>query len=307
MIGGTARASLMEPCGRRLAAVDTRQEIRDFLISRRARITPEQAGIGSSGRNRRVEGLRREEVATLAGISVEYYTRLERGTARGVSAEVLKSIVRALQLDEAERIHLFDLVRSANTSVAPRRRPPQDRVRPMVQRIIDGLDDIPAFVRNGQLDVLAANRLGAALYSEVFAEPVSPPNLARFLFLNPAAGDFFIDWAGVANDAVAILRAKAGRDPYDQRLTNLIGELSTRSEDFRVRWAAHDVKLTCTYVKSLHHPLVGELTLSWEALHLPSDPDQHILVYAAEPGSPSQDALMLLSSWAATPVGLIES
>jgi transcriptional regulator with XRE-family HTH domain len=281
--------------------VDNRDEIRDFLVSRRARITPEQAGLAAYGRNRRVSGLRREEVATLAGISVEYYTRLERGTASGVSAEVLEAIVRALRLDEAERAHLFDLVRTANSTRVPRRQPPRDRVRPMVQRIIDSLGDIPAYVRNGLLDILAANRLGAALYSELLADPVQPANMARFIFLNPAAGDFFADWDGIANDAVAILRAKAGRDPYDQRLTNLIGELSTRSKDFRVRWAAHNVKLACTYVKTLHHPVVGDLTLTWESLHLPNDPDQRVLVYAAEPGSPSDEALKLLASWTATP------
>lgn len=281
--------------------MDNRDEIRDFLVSRRARITPEEAGLGAYGRNRRVAGLRREEVATLAGISVEYYTRLERGSASGVSAEVLEAIVRALRLDDAERAHLFDLVRTASTRHAPRRQPPRDRVRPVVQRIIDSMADIPAYVRNGRLDILAANRLGAALYSEVLSDLVQPANMARFIFLNPSAGDFFADWAGIANDAVAILRAKAGSDPYDQRLTNLIGELSTRSEDFRVRWAAHNVKLACTYVKTLHHPVVGDLTLTWEALHLPSDPDQRILVYAAEPGSPSEEGLKLLASWAATP------
>jgi transcriptional regulator with XRE-family HTH domain len=281
--------------------VDNRNEIRDFLVSRRARITPEQAGLAAYGGNRRVPGLRREEVATLAGISIEYYTRLERGNASGVSADVLEAIVRALRLDEAERAHLFDLVRTANTTQAPRRQPPRERVRPMVQRIIDSLGDIPAYLRNGRLDILAANRLGTALYAELLADPVRPANMARFIFLNPAAGDFFADWDGIANDAVAILRAKAGRDPYDQRLTNLIGELSTRSEDFRGRWAAHNVKLACTYVKTLHHPVVGDLTLTWESLHLPNDPDQRILVYAAEPGSPSEEALKLLASWAATP------
>lgn len=280
--------------------MDARTEIRDFLVSRRARITPEQAGLTAFGRNRRVSGLRREEVALLAGISVEYYTRLERGTASGVSEDVLEAIARALQFDEAEHAHLFDLVRAANTTRAPRRRPPQDRVRPMVQRIIDSIHDCPAYVRNGRLDILSANLLGAALYSPLFDDPVRPANVARFVFLNPKAGDFFRDWAGIANDAVAILRTKAGQDPYDRRLTGLIGELCTRSEDFRVRWAAHNVKLACTYVKTLHHPIVGDLTLTWESLHLPNDPDQRILVYAAEPGSRSHEALNLLASWAAT-------
>ena len=281
--------------------MDTKNEIRDFLVSRRGRITPEQAGLTAFGRTRRVPGLRRQEVATLAGISVEYYTRLERGNTNGVSEDVLDAISRALQLDEAERQHVFDLVRATNTTRAPRRRPSQDRVRPMVQRIIDSMHDCPAYVRNGRLDILSANQLGAALYSPLFDDPARPVNVARFVFLHPHAGDFFRDWNGIANDAVAILRSKAGQDPYDRHLTDLIGELSTRSEDFRVRWAAHDVKLACTYVKTLHHPVVGDLTLSWESLHLPTDPDQRILVYAAEPGSPSQEALDLLASWAATP------
>jgi MmyB-like transcription regulator ligand binding domain len=171
----------------------------------------------------------------------------------------------------------------------------------MVQRIIDTLRDVPAYVRNGRLDILSANTLGTALYSQLFDDPARPVNVARFVFLNPKAGDFFRDWNGIANDAVAILRTKAAQDPYDRRLTDLIGELSTRSEDFRVRWAAHNVKLACTYVKTLHHPVVGDLTLSWESLHLPNDPDQRILVYAAEPGSPSEEAWNLLASWAATP------
>ena len=171
----------------------------------------------------------------------------------------------------------------------------------MVQRIIDSIQDCPAYVRNDRLDILAANPLGAALYSPLFDDAARPVNVARFLFLNPRAGDFYRDWNGIANDAVAILRSTAGRDPYDRRLTDLVGELSTRSDDFRVRWAAHNVKLACTYVKTLHHPVVGDVTLTWESLHLATDPDQRILVYAAEPASPSQEALDLLASWAATP------
>ena len=280
--------------------MDTRKDIREFLISRRAKITPEQAGLPALSRNRRVSGLRREEVAILAGISVEYYTRLERGSARGVSEDVLEGISRALQLDDAEHAHLFDLVRVANTTRPARRRATQERVRPTVQRILDTLTDMPAYLRNGRLDILAANRLGNALYSELFADPVRPINMARFIFLNPRAMEFFLDWEGIAHDAVAILRAEAGRDPYDRRLSDLIGELSTRSEEFRVRWAAHNVKLHCTYVKSLHHPVVGDLTLAYDALELPSDPGQMMLIYTAEPGSPSQGALNLLDSWTAT-------
>ena len=281
--------------------MDPRDDIREFLVSRRARITPEQAGLPAYGSNRRVKGLRREEVAMLAGISAEYYVRLERGNVRGASEDVLEGIVRALQLDEAERTHLFHLARAAGTSGSSRRRPAQERVRPAVQRILDSLVGAPAFVRNDRLDVLAANPLGEAFYSPLYDDPVRPVNSARFVFLNPRATDFFGDWDTIANDAVGILRAEAGRDPYDKRLSDLIGELSTRSEEFRVRWAAHNVKLHRTGVKRFHHPVVGELTLDFESLDLPGDAGQKLLVYSAEPGSPSRQALDLLASWASTP------
>jgi transcriptional regulator with XRE-family HTH domain len=282
--------------------VDASNDIREFLISRRGRITPEQAGLPAYGSNRRVKGLRREEVALLAGISAEYYVRLERGNMRGVSEDVLDGIARALQLDEAERMHLFDLARAVNATPNRRgRRPTQERVRPVVQRILDSLVGVPAFVRNERLDVLGANRLGEAFYAPLFDEPVRPVNSARFVFLNPRATEFFLDWDTIANDAVGILRAEAGRDPYDKRLSDLIGELSTRSDEFRVRWAAHNVKLHRTGVKRFQHPVVGELTLDFESLDLPGDPGQKLLVYSAEPGSRSQEALDLLASWASTP------
>jgi transcriptional regulator with XRE-family HTH domain len=281
--------------------MDARNDIREFLTSRRARITPEQAGLAAYGHNRRVKGLRREEAAMLAGISVEYYTRLERGNAAGVSEDVLEGIARALKLDEAERAHLFDLVRAANVTSRPtRRRPTQERVRPTVQRILDSIT-APAYVRNGRLDLLAANALGYALYAPVFEETIGIPNTARFIFLNPRATEFFHDWENIANDAVAILRAEAGRDPYDKRLSDLIGELSTRSEEFRVRWAAHNVKFHRTGAKTLHHPVVGDLSLDYEALDLPGDAGQRVLIYSAEPASRSQQALDLLASWATTP------
>jgi len=293
-----------------VSVVDPRNDIRDFLTSRRAKITPEQAGLPAYGHNRRVKGLRREEAAMLAGISVEYYTRLERGNAAGVSEDVLEGISRALQLDEAERAHLFDLVRAANaTSTTSRRRPSQERVRPAVQRILDSIT-APAYVRNGRLDLLAANALGAALYAPVFDTVNGTPNMARFIFLNQRASEFFDSWEKIANDAVAILRAEAGRDPYDKRLSDLIGELSTRSDELRVRWAAHNVKFHRTGAKTLHHPVVGNLTLDYEALDLPGDDGQRILIYSAEPASRSQEALDLLASWtatsAATPVEIDE-
>jgi transcriptional regulator with XRE-family HTH domain len=281
--------------------VSTSEEIREFLTSRRARITPEQAGLPAYGGKRRVPGLRREEAALLAGISVEYYTRLERGNARGVSESVLEGIARALQLDEAERAHLIDLVRIANTTRPPLRRPTRHRVRKSVQRILDSMTGTPAFVQNGRLDILYANQLGSALLSEIFRDPVRPANAARFFFLNPRATEFYVEWESIAHDVVALLRAEAGRDPYDRGLSDLIGELSTRSEEFRVRWAAHDVRFHRTGVKRFHHPVVGDLTLTYEALELPADPGLTIFAYTAEPNSPSHDALNLLASWTSTP------
>ena len=281
--------------------MDHKAEMREFLASRRARITPEQAGLTVYGKNRRVTGLRREEVAMLAGISVEYYTRLERGNANGASEDVLEGIARALQLDEAERSHLFDLARSASTTRVVRRRPSHEQVRPNVQRIVDAITEMPADVRNARLDILYSNPLARALYTDAHEDSTRPTNVARFIFLNSRSEEFFDDWNGIANDAVAILRAEAGRDPYDRRLTDLIGELSTRSEEFRVRWADHNVKLHNTGAKTFHHPIVGELTLAYEALEIATDPGQRLLIYTAEPNSPSQEALNLLASWTSTP------
>jgi len=280
---------------------DVRGEIREFLSTRRARISPERAGLPVyGGDRRRVSGLRREEVASLAGISIQYYTRLERGDATGVSESVIDGIAQALQLDEAERVHLLDLLRTAGSARPPRRRQTRQRVRPTVQRVLDSMSGTPAFVLNGRLDILAANGLGLALYSPVYADPLRPPNNARFVFLDPHAPEFFREWDKVANDTVALLRAEVGRDPYDRQLSDLIGELSTRSDQFRVRWGAHNVRIHTTGVKLLHHPVVGDLDLPFESFPLATDPSQSLLTYAAEPDSPSQDALNLLASWAAT-------
>src|SRR6266702_485924 len=245
----------------------TGNEIREFLTTRRARITPDQAGLHAYGGRRRVSGLRREEVAMLAGISVEYYIQLERGSVRGVSEDVLDAIGRALQLDDVERAHLFDLVRAAKQRPSRRRATPET-VRPGVQRVLDTITESAAFVRNGRLDVLSANRLGYALYSEVFANPDRPVNLARFIFLDGRSRDFYVDWDGIADAAVGNLRAVAGRDPYDRDITDLVGELSMRSDEFRVRWAAHDVRQYRSGSQYFRHPLVGELTLNYEALEL---------------------------------------
>jgi transcriptional regulator with XRE-family HTH domain len=279
--------------------VDNRNEIREFLTSRRARITPQQAGLVAYGRNRRVPGLRREEVALLAGVSIDYYTQLERGKLNGVSTSVLDALAGALQLDEAERAHLFDLARTASTTPRPRRRPAQ-QVRPGLRQIADAMTEAPAFVRNGRLDILYANRLAQALYSPVYADPARPVNLARFAFLDPRATEFYPDWEDAAHTTVALLRTEAGRDPYNRDLSNLVGELSTRSEEFRTRWAAHNVRLHRTGVKSFHHPAVGDLSLNFEAMELPGDTGLTMTAYSAEPGSASADALKLLASWSVT-------
>jgi transcriptional regulator with XRE-family HTH domain len=284
---------------RRSEAPDAKQEVKAFLTSRRAKLSPEQAGFAARGGNRRVPGLRREEVAILAGVSVDYYTRLERGMLAGTSEAVLDSLARALQLDEAERTHLFDLARAANASGTSRRRTASRGVRPSVQRMLDSMVGAPAWVRNARHDLLAANRLGFALYSELLTDPIRPANNARFVFLNPKSHEFFVDWDRAADDIVAMLRSEAGRNPYDKALTELIGQLSTQSETFRTRWAAHNVRFHRTGRKQLRHSVVGDLDLSYEAMELPGD-DLTVLVYTAEPGSPSQDALNLLASWAAT-------
>ena len=280
---------------------DVRAEIRQFLTTRRAKLTPERAGLPAYGGNRRVPGLRREEVALLAGISIEYYTRLERGSARGVSEEVLDGIGRALQLDEVERAHLTDLVRTANAARPARRRATPQRVRPSVQRLLDSMTGTAAFVRNGRLDILSANQLGYALYSPAFLDPVRPVNLARFIFLDRRSRELYGDWDGIAHAAVGSLRAEAGRDPHNQALTNLVGELSVRSQQFRVRWAAHDVDYYRSGVQPFHHPLVGDLTLDYDVLELPADPGLSIVAYTAEAGSPARHALDLLAAWTSTP------
>lgn len=280
--------------------MDTRAEVREFLATRRARLTPQQAGLPTYGETRRVKGLRREEVALLAGVSVDYYVRLERGNLAGASETVLDAIARALQLDDAERSHLFDLARASNAGGRARRRPAPQKVRPGIQRLLDALSDAPAWVRNGRMDILASNRLGRALYSELFADPHRPVNNARFTYLNPQARDFYVDWEKAADDVVAILRGEAGINPYDPGLTELVGELSTRSEAFAIRWARHDVRYHRTGVKRLHHPVVGDLELDYEALEFPGEPGLRMFVYTATPNTPSADGLRLLGSWAAT-------
>jgi transcriptional regulator with XRE-family HTH domain len=281
--------------------METKSEIREFLTSRRASITPAEAGLQIYGENRRVPGLRREEVALLAGVSVDYYTRLERGNFNGVSESVLSALADALRLDEAERAHLFDLARAGQATTRARRRPARQRIRPSVQRMLDAITAAPAFVRNGRMDILAANALGRALYADMLSSTSQPPNTARFAFLDPRAREFYIDWPTVANDAVAILRSQAGRDPYDRELSDLVGELSTQSEHFRSLWAKHNVRFHDSGTKHIHHPVVGDLDLTFETMALTADNGLTMFVYTVEPGSSSDDALQLLASWTATP------
>jgi len=278
--------------------VDNRDEVKAFLSSRRAKITPEQAGLHSYNRNRRVPGLRRSEVADLAGVSVEYYAQLERGNLAGASDSVLDALARALQLDEAEQAHLAALARAAGP--ATRSKPTAPQIRPSVARILELMTEIPAFVGNGRGDVLTANPLAQALYAPMFDDPSRPANHARFAFLNPHARAFWRDWDRIASDTVAMLRTEAGRDPHDRALSDLVGELSTRSDEFRTRWAAHDVRLHRTGIKQFHHPVVGDLNLNFETMPLPADPGLALTLLTAPAGSPDDDALRVLASWAAT-------
>jgi transcriptional regulator with XRE-family HTH domain len=280
--------------------MDEKAEVRDFLVTRRARISPETAGLPAYGGNRRVAGLRREEVAMLAGLSVDYYTKLERGNLAGASQGVLAGISRALQLDEAESEHLLDLARRANAGPIPRRKQPASRIRSSIRQVLDAIDDAPAWVRNARYDILATNTLARALLGPAFVDPARPANLARFTFLDPAARTFWRDWELAASDAAAYLRTEAARNPHDKGLSDLIGELATRGAHFPPLWAKHDIRFHRTGHKLIHHPAVGDLDLSFEAMEFPSDPGLVLTVYTAEPGSPSADALQLLATWAAS-------
>ncbi|WP_420111118.1 helix-turn-helix transcriptional regulator [Pseudactinotalea sp.] len=281
--------------------MDNRSEVREFLTTRRDKVAPGEVGL-PVGTNRRVKGLRRSEVAALAGVSVEYYTRLERGAISGASPAVLDSLARALRLDEAERAHLFDLAHAASPIARPRRKrsPKCWTPHPSLQWSLDAIVAGPAFVRNGRMDMLAANALGRAFYKDVYDMPGEPPNIARFTFLDERAGHFYPDWAAFAEITVSILRTEAGRDPHNKDLHDLIGELGTRSQEFRRLWGAHDVRHHGTGFKTFHHSVVGEMTLAYEGLELESEPGLTLTIYAAEPGSPSAERMQLLASWAAS-------
>ncbi|MCA2216953.1 helix-turn-helix transcriptional regulator [Jidongwangia harbinensis] len=283
--------------------MDNRSEVREFLTTRRARLTPEQVGLPPT-RSRRVPGLRRSEVAAVAGLSVEYYARLERGQIAGASSGVLEALARALQLDDTERAHLYDLARTADgipASGRPRRRPAAKAASRLSLRwALEAITDAVAFVRDPHQNLLATNALGRAFYAPVIGDGGRLPNLARFQFLDPASHDFYPDWDRFAEMCVGVMRTEAGRDPHDRELRDLVGELSTRSDVFRRLWADHNVRTHGTGTKRFHHPVAGALTLAYEELAITAEPGLVLHVYTAEPGSPSAERLRLLASWAAT-------
>jgi hypothetical protein len=248
-----------------------------------------------------VKGLRREEVAMLAGVSVDYYVRMERGSLAGASESVLDALASALRLDEAERTHLFALAKESGAHGKPKRRTAPTTVRPVVQQVLDAMTDAPAWVRNGRHDIVAMNQLARALYSPVLADPERPANTTRFIYLQrEAAEEFFVDYDKIANDAAAMLRLEAGRNPHDKALIELVGRLSTSSELFRQRWASHDVQFHRSGRKRLRHPAVGQLDLDFESMELSAEPGYTLNVYTAAAGTPTADALKLLASWAAS-------
>jgi hypothetical protein len=276
------------------------EEIKSFLTSRRARLRPEDAGVPVFAGHRRVPGLRREEVAHLAGVSTDYYGRLERGNTGGASREVLDAIAGALQLDDTERQHLFDLV--TITAKDTRRRPAaRTSVAAGTQAVLDALT-VPAIVQNGRLDIIAANQLGRALYDLPALGPGTAPfNSARFQFLNPNAADFYVDYDKARRNSVALLHQEVGRNPHDTELMHLIGELSAHSEGFRALWASHDVIRYQRGTKRYRHPQVGDIEFGYESFELTTDPGVTMLVYTVEPNSRTAEAMQLLASWASAP------
>ncbi|MFI5935374.1 helix-turn-helix domain-containing protein [Actinoplanes sp. NPDC051494] len=275
-------------------------DLREFLRSRRARIRPEDAGLPVPTRGRRVPGLRREELAQLAGVSVDYYIRLEQGRPLNPSATVLDALARALRLDDTERGHLFDLARTRRIA-----RPRPQRVPATVFQLLETLDAAasPALVVGRRMDILATNRMTRALIRDFNALPAARRNKARYLFLDPAARDLYADWPKVAAETVAVLRLDAGRHPGDETLSALVDELATKCPEFRTWWADHQVLVRTSGAQSYRHPVVGDLTIDFQALQLPEDPEQTLFVYTAKPLSPSHEALKLLASWSLTPPG----
>ncbi|MEV5877167.1 helix-turn-helix transcriptional regulator [Streptomyces sp. NPDC052101] len=275
--------------------LDRRAELSEFLRSRRARLKPEDVGLPEFGRHRRVPGLRREELAQLAGVSVAYYTRLEQGNGRNVSAEVLDAIARALRLTDAEHAHLTHLAKPKSHKKKPAAR--QQQVRLPLRQLLDTMEGVPAYVVGRRSEILAWNRMAAALFGDWAELPPGERNWARLVFLRPDYRDLFVDWEQKAIDIVCALRMDAGCYPDDPRLSALVGELSVKSEEFRRLWATHDVKEKNHGVKRLHHPLVGDLALNFESFRLTDGSDQSLITYHADPGSRSADSLRLLASW----------
>ncbi|MFC5215203.1 helix-turn-helix domain-containing protein [Streptomyces coerulescens] len=279
------------------AGLDRRAELSEFLRTRRARLKPEDVGLPDYGRHRRVPGLRREELAQLAGVSVAYYTRLEQGNGRNVSAEVLDAIARALRLSDAEHAHLTHLAKPKKHKKKSATR--TEQVRPVLRQLLDSIDGVPAYITGRRSDILAWNAMAAAVFGDWAELPAQERNWARLVFLRPAYRELFVEWDQKASDIVAFLRMDAGCHPDDPRLSALVGELSVKSEEFRRLWATHDVKEKSYGVKRLRHPLVGELTLNFESFRLTDGTEQSLITYHSEPGSPSAQALRLLASWGA--------
>lgn len=275
-----------------------RAAVREFLTTRRALVTPADAGLPPQGTRRRVKGLRREEVALLAGVSPEYYVRLERGQATGPSAGVVDAVADVLRLDDDERAHLGRLLAALTPAARKRSRgAATEPITPGIRVLLDSMDHLPAVVFNGRFDILATNALGRALIAPMYDLP-GRTNSARFLFLDePRARDLFPEWDRITADTVAMLRIEAGRHPDDPDLTELIGQLATRSTEFRTRWATNDVRIHRAGTKTFRHPLIGEITLPYETLRIDAASSQILSVYTPQPGSPEADAIRLLASW----------
>ncbi|MFE2432025.1 helix-turn-helix domain-containing protein [Streptomyces sp. NPDC059373] len=280
--------------------MDLGRDVQQFLTGMRARLTPEEAGVTVFGGERRVPGLRREEVAQLAGVSTAYYTRMERGNLRGVSESVLRSLARSLRMDDAETKHLFDLARAASDGARTPRAKPRARLPQRAAQLIDAMSDVPTVALGRLGDVVGANPLGRALFPHLFPENGQPLNHTRYLFLDDRAREFYADWEHDARHVVSALRLIAGRDPSDPALMALVGELATHSPEFRTWWAGHTVTIHTAGTKTIRHPVVGELTVAFESLTLDSTPDVRIVTYLTDTGTPSADALDLLRSWLAT-------
>jgi transcriptional regulator with XRE-family HTH domain len=276
--------------------MDQRAELSEFLRSRRARLKPGDVGLPEHGRARRVPGLRREELAQLAGVSVAYYTRLEQGNGRNVSGEVLDAIARALRLSDAEQAHLSHLAKPKTKKKRQAAARPQ-KVRADVQYLMDAMEGVPAYLLGRRLDILAMNRLAQALFRDLTTTPPDERNMARQVFLNPAQRELYVDWECKATEVVSFLRLYAGCSPDDPKLSALVGELSVKSDEFRTLWAAHTVTEKGHGVKRLHHPVVGDLTLAYETMKFPDDHDLSLVTFHAEPGSASAESLRLLASW----------